>query len=545
MAGGVRDDTRWRRFVLVALLAVTCLLGARGIGDESAVMLAGDMARYAMNGVFVHDLIADGGIRSYADLVRYAELYYARYPALSLGHHPPVTFLSVVPFYWVFGISTLAARLAALTWFCVATWGLFSVASRLFNWQVGAWASAIFVTNLIVLRTGHYLLSEMPMAAMVLWTMYALLVFCEDRRAKQFLLFLALMVASIYAKQLALLMLPVYGVILIQSFGWRVLVTRRALVAITLGIVLLVPIAIMTVGLSPLTFGLAIRNSTLLFTGDSDVSIRQVFSTIITGHLTFPALAMTVASVVLLAVRRRRQALVGVVWIASVVGGSIVFAGVTEPARYSFGAIPAYALLIGAMAGEAHSRRPRVIVTGLLSATVLWQVWTIRDVRPSGAEGYEAAAQYVLSQNREPAVLYDSYFDTGYFVLFTRKHDPSRRQVVLRSDKLFGWGSKNPEQDRIDVRNLLTQFGVRWIIAERNGPSGRRRHALYNELDTPRFVERRRFPVVSTAAPGLDLIVYEFLDAKPAQLDAEMKIDLPLGSRDFGITLRDLVGPPR
>ena len=80
MTGLGKDDKRRRRLVLAGLLALTCVLGTRGIRDESSVMLGGDMARYVMNGVFIRDLIADGGVTSYAGLARYAERYYAKYP---------------------------------------------------------------------------------------------------------------------------------------------------------------------------------------------------------------------------------------------------------------------------------------------------------------------------------------------------------------------------------------------------------------------------------------------------------------------------------
>jgi hypothetical protein len=543
MTSLAQNDTRRRRLVFAGLIVITCLLGGRGIGDEAAVMLGGDMARYIMNAVFLRDLAADGGVTSYGELARYAEHYYARYPALSLGHHPPIPYVSAVPFFWIFGLTTLAARLAALAWFVAAATGLYAVAKRLFTWQVAAWAAAMFVTNLVVLRSGQYLLSEMPMTALVLWSVYALQKFCDSRRPLHMAQFILLVVASVYAKQLAVLVFPVYATIFIQAVGWRTFLTKRALIAIAAALVLVVPMAIMTVGLSPMNLGLAIRNSTRILTGHTDFAIRSLVATIIFAHLTLPTIVVTAASIVLLIVRRRPQVLVGLIWIVSVVGGSIVFAGATEPARYAFGAMPAYALLIAALASEMRTSRTRAAAAVILTATLWWQVWEIRSVHPSGAGGYEAAAEYVLAQNREPAMLYSSYIDTGYFVFFTRKHDPERRQIVLRSDKVLGAGSGKPDQDRIELYDWLNRLGIRWIVIESRprGYDGRR--VFYSELIGPKFAERKRFPVVSTAAPGVDLIVYEYLEAQPANLDTVVNIDLPLGERDFGIRLKDLVSP--
>ena len=545
MKGLAHDDTRRRRLVLAGLLIITALLGLRGIGDEAAVMLSGDMARYVMNGVFVHDLITDGGVTSFDALTQYAQRYYAQYPALSLGHHPPIPYLSVVPFFWVFGISIFAVRLAALAWFLAATLGVYAVTSRLFNWQAAMWAAVLFVTNLVVLRAGQYLLSEMPMTALVLWSLHALLRFCDSRRIGHFLWFVSVMVASLYAKQLAVLMFPVYVAIVIWKFGWRQLLTRRTLAAAAVVVLLSIPIAIMTVGLAPRNFGMVLRNMTRLFSGEPTTAVSQIVSTIIFAHLSVPTLVVTIASVVLLLMRRRREVLIGLIWIVTVIAGSVIFTGTLEPGRYAFGALPAYSILIAALVTEAHSRKAKILAVILLSATLWWQVWKIRDAYPSGAGGYEEAAQFVLAHNKEPAVLYESLIDTGYFVFYTRKHDPGRREIILRSDKVFWPAETEREMPPATVHEVLKRLGIRWVVLEEKTVGPVRRPLFRAELKGPRFAERKRIPVVTTAAPGLSLVVYEYLEAEPANLDTAIMFPLPFGGRNYSIRFRDIVGVPR
>jgi hypothetical protein len=543
MTGLGRDDKRRRRLVLAGLLALTCVLGLRGIGDESSVMLGGDMARYVMNGVFIRDLIADGGVTSYGDLARYAERYYAKYPALSLGHHPPLPYLSVVPFCWVFGVSLFAVRLAALFWFLLAVWGLHAVSTRMFSWPVSAWAAALFATNLLVLRSGQYLLSEMPMAALVIWAVHALLRFCDSRRPAHFVWFLVILVASLYAKQLAVLMIPVYGVILVTHLGWRSLITPRALAGLGIALAFSVPLVLMTVRLAPENFAFALANATGLFAGNRSASANRIISTILSTHLSIPALIVTTASVAVLIVRRQREVLIGLAWIVCVVGGSVMFAGATEPARYAFAAIPAYFLLTAGLTTEAHTRTTKALAAMVLLGTFWWQLWSVRSVYPSGAGGYETAAEYVLAQAKEPAILYDSAVDTGYFIFFVRKHDPNGAHVVLRADKIIGRGSGDLDQDRADLHAALQRLGVRWIVTEERTTGPKMLRMFYEEFGGPRFVLRQRIPVVSTAAPGLNLFVYEYLEAQPPDYDARISIDLPLGQRDFSLHLRDLVKP--
>lgn len=108
------------RILLLIALLIAALVGSRAIASEGSFFLPGDPPRYLMNGVFLHDFLRSGTEWSVSEAMTYAERYYARYPALSLGHHPPLLPASLVPFYGVFGVSVLSARLAILTFFAIA-----------------------------------------------------------------------------------------------------------------------------------------------------------------------------------------------------------------------------------------------------------------------------------------------------------------------------------------------------------------------------------------------------------------------------------------
>jgi hypothetical protein len=140
-----KDDKRRRQLVLAGLLALTCVLGTRGIRDESSVMLGGDMARYVMNGVFVRDLIADGGVKQLRRPRALCRAILREVPGAIArsSSADPLSFGR--PVLWIFGVTLTAVRIAAVAWFVLATWGLYSVANKLFSWQVAAWASALFV----------------------------------------------------------------------------------------------------------------------------------------------------------------------------------------------------------------------------------------------------------------------------------------------------------------------------------------------------------------------------------------------------------------
>jgi hypothetical protein len=189
-------------------------------------------------------------------------------------------------------------------------------------------------------------------------------------------------------------------------------------------------------------------------------------------------------------------------------------------------------------------------VTALLAAAVLFQIWDAWRVVPVGASGYEDAAEYVLAGTPAPTVLYSASVDTGYFVFFIRKHDPEQQVAVLRSDKLLTT-SRMAEvsiEDRIsspeEVYPLLRTFGTRYIVIE-DRPSGSRvLDWLRAELLTARFAERLRVPVRTSdrRLQGVSLVVYEFLDAGPADPNAELDLNLPLVGRSIRVRLSDVVG---
>jgi hypothetical protein len=539
--------TATSRIALAAVLVLTALLGGRGLSDPASVMLGADMSRYMMNGAFVHDLIRDGGVWSYADLTRYAEHYFARYPALTLGHHPPVPYLAVVPFYALFGVSVLAARLTALGWFLLAVWALYRLGTRLYDWRVGAAAAALFVTNVMALRAGQHLLSEMPMVALVLVAVDALIAWRDTRRPGHLAVFLLAATAGVYAKQLAVLMFPTYAAILIATLGRQALANRRILWMTAGAALLAVPMIAMSVELGPSNIALAATNLRQLLDGTREASLPAILRRILTTHLTPPALVALALAVAVMSVRRPRATAVVVSWIAAAIVSTAVLAGTVEPARYAFGALPAYYLLIASTLQAARTPAGQRAVLLAVVAVLVVQAWSVRNVRPSGAGGYEDAARFVADTAREPVALYHGVVDTGYFVFFSRVHDPGRRLIVLRGEKLFAPPRAGDATTPDEVYALLQRHGVQHVVVEDREAETPVLRLLHQVLRGDRFVERRRIPIVSRepGMRGVDLLVYEYRDARPADADATVDIGVWRAGRTITVPMRDLTGGGR
>jgi hypothetical protein len=541
---------RARRAVLGAIVLLGVLLCARGLGDEGAVSLQGDMPRYMMNGVFLYDYLVSGSPLTPSGAFGFAEHYYARYPALSLGHHPPLVAATLAPAYALFGVSVFWSRIVILGFFVLAAGALYSLARRLYDPRTAALGTALFVTNGAVIATGQVVMTEMAMLALVLLAAAFLVRFRDTGRARDYAGFIVAAAGSLYAKQLAVFVAPAYFIFLVGFVGVRRLLRKEIALLTLLGVVLCIPIAVLTWVMSPMNVALV----QFVATEDSGLSLdASVVWSIVRAHLTMPMVFAAVAGGLSSVVHRDRRILLSVTWLASTLIAVSLTTGSMNPAHYGMIAVPAYFLAAASLVGVVRSIPARQAGTALLVLVAMWQVWTGRHVRPVGADGYEAAAQYVLSQGASPTILFSGPVDTGYFIFFVRKHDPLRRHVVLRADKLFttsrldDLNMENRITDRQEIYGQLRTFGTRYIVVEDIPTDARVIEWVREELKTSRFIERKRIPIVSADRRLRDanLVIYEYRDAQPPDSRAEVVINVPLVGRGVRVPLADLIAADR
>jgi hypothetical protein len=574
----VRGSTsrRARLVWLTMALAVGLALGGRELGSEHAVSLQGDMPRYLMNGVFLHDLLRDAPV---ASPFEYAQRYYARYPALSLGHHPILTAAAEVPFYWAFGVSVRAARLTQLAFLAVAAVFFFLLVARLYDATSAGFATLLLVTAPRIVVLTQAVLSEMAAVACIAGALYFLDRYTRSRAGRDAAGFGAFFVASLYAKQLAAVMVPVYVIWVVLASGWRALVTRQALVALALSTIAIVPLAVMTarVGVFNVTVALTGRPPELpgrsgstrtpgaepaepalpsltdaLQEGGARVGERLERYVDDMGDLVGTwTLVLAGVGAAFALVTRDRRAIAVLLW-SAIVLAEIAFVGWVQT-RYLIYAAPALCLLAVAPFGAIRRRWWHLAWAVALALAVAQQGWQASAMRPVGAEGYEEAARYVAARPGAP-VLYSAAVDSGYFVFFVRKHDPLQHSVVLRADKLLTTSrmSRLSVADRVSspeqVLEVLRQCGVRFVVVEEgNYPKGPLTWLNAAVRGVP-FAERRRFPLRSSDARlnGRSLVVYERTGAGPADPGYVLHLGIPLVGRSVEVRLSELLpAPPR
>lgn len=546
-----REVRAWR-FACACLAVLAVALAGRGLRETSTALVGGDEVRYAMNGVFLHDAIADGAVVNPTGWLRYAVSYYTRYPALSLGYHPPLLPLAMVPSVWLLGVGIPAARLPVVCLFAIAVLCLASLVRRTAGMRAGVVAGALCATNPLLVAFGQMALSEVPALAMMLWSLVMVVRFCEHQRRRDLVGFVIAATASVYAKQLAAMLIPVCGLYVLVALGWR-RATRVDVLAASGAIALLcAPVVPMTLWLSAHNVAWVAEQAMRTLTPQAELgsSLRASAPvlTALTMQFAWPVLAAAAAGAVLVLTERRRVAVAWIGWAVAAVACLVLVTADVEPARYGIYLMPPV-IAFAAVSTGRPSRRRVFELTGLALAgsIVVWQAAAAVSQVVSTAPGYEAAARWVLERTRDVPVLYSSELDSGLFVFHARSVDRAREAVVLRADKILTTYATNRFlDDRVSTESeislVLRRFGVRYVIVEDRETRSRAMNLLREFVRGTSFIERYRV-AVGTSDPrleGVDLIVYEYLDAGPPDVDAPIAMDVSAQIAVPSLSLREL-----
>jgi len=531
------------RVGLAVICLLACFLGARGLEDEDALSLHGDPPKYLMNGVFMLDAVRDHPIASVRTLLDYTRHYYARYPALSLGHHPPLVSALEVPAFAVFGVSVRSARLVELVSLVAVVVGLFLLVERLYG-PLAALIAALFLgTGPGIVGLTQAVMSELPTLALVVWAAYFLQRFLETERRTALAAFVTCATLSLYGKQLSIFVFPAFAIAAVHALGVRRLLRPDVVIAGLVMVVAALPLVPMTLLLSRTNVTYALRGSTRV--KDSGLTL---LSTALTEQLALPVILLAAAGLVAAVVRRDGKALLLLVWVASVAIG-LLLAGRYDPPRHGIYWVPALCALAASTVAIARHRLVAVAAVVVALAAAGAQGAVARALPVLEAGGYEDAARFVLASNPGPTVLFSGDVDTGYFTFFVRKHDPDRRLVVLRSDKVLttSYMGRVSVADRVSdvagIYDVLHRLGVRYVVIEDVPSKSRVLEWLREETHSLRFAERWRQRISTTdeRLRGASLAVYELLDARDPDPDAVVSMDLPIIGDSMSVRLSDLM----
>ena len=541
MNGNTRNSSLVRLWIRILLLGtIVLILSSKGITDESVVSLQGDMAKYLMNGVYFYDLIREHPI---TNPFEHACRYFARYPALSLGHHPLLVSVAEVPFYTIFGVSVFSARLSIIFFMLLAAVMWFLLIETIYNDVVAFFSSLLFITTPFIVSYSRLVMSEIPTLSLIIVTAFLFYQYCEYDKKRFVFLSALTFILSVYAKHIAVFMLPVLLGCLLAKKGWKRLFAKELLVSYAIIAILIVPLAAITLKFSQVNVSVI----------HAPVSSKLVLSNVLyhikavwTHHLLFPVLGLSLLSMLISIYRRDRRIILFLLWIVCCYL-LITYLGVKRP-RDSMYWIPVFSLFAATTILFFQSRLWKIVTSTIIILIAGYQFVVAYSTEPEYAEGYEEAAKYVVENKKGESILYSSVKDTGYFIFFIRKHSPEQDFIVLRADKILATSRmRKIVEERISTRKeiyqILKDYGTRYVVIEDIASKSRSLEWLREEMKSEKFILRKAVTLRSNKSTfnNIPIVIYEFKDYRPPKEGAIVDMNIPLMGETIAIPLKELL----
>ena len=517
----------WRLCVAIAL--VFSAWGLRTVGSYNVIET--DAARHAMNGVFLHDLIARGKI---TDVLTFARSYYGHLPALSLPYHPPLFPLIEAVFFSLLGVNALAARLAvAIAVFAVAV-GIFRLVLAIHRSSALAALSTItFLCLPEALWLGSDVMLEFPALAFTLLAIHRLQPVDGEYTMRRALWFAALASAAVWTKQQTVFLGAVPFVYVVSMGRWRFF--RKAPIWVSTGLFIL---AVGALAALSLPFHGAGVNQAI--PGAAAHFRPMTYSRLIIHHLRFyfrsypeitgPAgviLILGLAGGVCCRLFPRRILALYASWILPSVAVLLVIRPYAT--RYLFFTYPAlialgYAGLIAVV--ERLSGRRRWAIGAAAAVTVVAVVQF--PFRTQILHGPEEAAR-VIAAAKPSRVLYCGGTD-GNFIFHYRALQPGLETTIIPGDKL-------PADifTAAGIEAFAHDYGVKYIVLEdAEGLSTKRPWLPLLQTPSPSMVPEQDIHLVSSGRWNGLLRIYRFTNPSPNPKDfLSMRMFMIGGTMDF------------
>ncbi len=531
----------YKSVIYIAILCIVAvLLSTKGITDEGTVSLQGDSPHHMMNGVFFCDLIRDF---PFSNPIEYTYQYFARYPALSLGHHPVLLGVAEVPFYAIFGVSVFSARLTIVFFILLAGIVWFLLIRAKYDENTALFSSLILITTPFIVDYSRVVMTEIPTLALIIVATYFFCKYCELHKKRHAFAFIITFILSVFSKQLAIFMFPVFFFYFFVTKDARTIITKKAIIICIIFILLMLPLIFITLKYSQVNVAWISR------TISSDIGLNRFYFSIKPiwkNQLTLPVLILCIFSICLSMYRRDKRVLFFALWITCF-WLLITFLGV-RGARFSIYWIPPFCLFAATSKNIFPYRFWKITFSLILMGVIGYQFVTAYYKEPTFADGYEQAAKYVVENPKGESVLFMSKVDTGYFVFFIRKHDPHKNMIVLRADKLLVTSKMlKIVEERITTRDeiyeILEDYGIGYVVIEESEFKPTPLIWLKEEVKSNKFISRKKVPIRSAdhRLQDVSLAIYEYKEYTPPKHGKVLHMDIPLMNDSIKVKFDDLL----
>ncbi len=470
------------------LLLVPGLIIIRGIAD-SELYFYGDEMRHAMNGVFFRDVLVDFPIRH---PMQYALEYYAKYPAIAVGHWPPLFHLIGGLFFLVFGVSAWVSKLPVL---CFALMGLFfwyRIAEMQGPKYRAFLSGLIFAVMPYILSYERTTMLEIPSVATCLGTIYFWMRFLEKERPRDLWAVAAFAAASFLISQKAIFLVAFFALHFILERRFRLLRRWDVWVALACSLGVVLPWYLLAEGtVAPLvgrgfdpTFGHMLSNAHLIF-----------YLEVLPKQAGIPLLCLAVAGMVWALLTQARQYRFFLLWVVSCyLCFTLIPEKDTRHTMVWFPPLVYFALL----AVEVLFLKRKIALVAQSALAMVFVVNGVRHERPY-VRGVENVVRHVLALPESDIVYYQGNLD-GNFVFLVREHDPQKTRMVTRDKQVvvtkIVYDKRRVLTTPGEVVDFFQKWGIRYAIIE----SGYSRDGLepaFEAFQSEAFELVQKFPLES------------------------------------------------
>jgi 4-amino-4-deoxy-L-arabinose transferase-like glycosyltransferase len=427
-----------------------------------------DSSRHAMNGVFLRDLLVEGGL---FNPVRFATQYYEQYPAVNIGFYPPFFYISSVPLLLLFGashavsqsvVALYALGLGTLTW----------LVSRRAMDPLGATVTALAVLALApVALWSRQVQLDVPAVAVYFFTAYALVRHLES--GHQGWLFGAAVAVGVgmLTRVQGVFMVPVLLFFLFgPRYAQRPPFARRALATVLAGLIAL-PAVVMVAYFQKVNAALA--TATPGMPKLWSVENWTWYAEKLPEQVGWPALALMIAGLlatVWLGFKGRLPVALKVLAACGVCAWVFFSVVSNKDPRFN---LPSVLFLFVLAANGLYLLVPAAarLLLALLAGWLLFQLSTLGPV-PEVNGFREAAAITQQITPKDANVLISAHRD-GSFIYDMRTQGTRRDIGVRRGDKLFvelhimrELGIRDRQLDKAAILAMLDRARVATVVMQ-------------------------------------------------------------------------------
>jgi 4-amino-4-deoxy-L-arabinose transferase-like glycosyltransferase len=429
-----------------------------------------DAPSHAMNGVFIRDFVA---AMPWRDPVGFAIDYYIRYPAVTILFYPPLFPIVEAFFFAVFGVSHFVAQLTVTAFLFAFALGTRQVA-RL--WMSDAAAVGVGLTALglpLVTLWGRQVMLEMPAYAFLIWSIYYLVRYLPDQQTWQIVLAVVLLVAGLYVKQTIVFGALVFAVMLVWRHGLSVFAQRRLWIAAAIAVVLLAPLAAITLRFGSMNMDLATGEAASQ--GPHHLwSSLGYYAELLPAQAGIVVLGLAVLFVVLeiVAPQRGWRDPLLVTSLVTFAVGYVFFTVIhLKDDRYTIHILAPLALFAVAALYRLIPTRlagPACFIFGL----GVFAYGTTAVAVPR-VDGHKAAAELVAALAPERTTILFNGQRSASFIFNLRANSPRSDLHVLRAEKLLVHYRQGRSTDthplpvsRAEIESYFKRFRIRYVVFE-------------------------------------------------------------------------------